>query len=124
MEIIRGNKNVGSSRVSEHPNSTFEGEVWSDPILTHADNIRVNNITFMPGARTHWHRHSEGQLLIILLGRGRVSTDTESFEVRAGDAVYSPPGERHWHGASDDQMMAHLAISIGETQWEDPVQEA
>jgi len=45
----------------------------------------------------------------------------EGAWVRAGDAVWFPPGEEHWHGAGPDTWMAHNAISLGTTEWLDPV---
>lgn len=31
------------------------------------------NVTFEPGARTNWHKHSGGQILLVLDGEGTVS---------------------------------------------------
>jgi hypothetical protein len=31
------------------------------------------------------------------------------------------PGEHHWHGAGPDTVMTHIAISLGVTDWGDPV---
>ncbi len=75
-------------------------------------------VTFEAGARTHWHRHPDGQLLYGLDGAGHVGTrDGETVEIGPGDLVYAPPGEVHWHGASRDAALTHLALSFGETEW-------
>lgn len=81
-------------------------------------------VRFEVGARTHWHRHPGGQYLYGVEGEGRVqSRDSEVTPLRPGDCVYAEPGEEHWHGAGENAPFAHLAISIGETQWGEPVHE-
>ena len=30
-------------------------------------------VRFEPGARTHWHSHSDGQVIYVLEGSGRIS---------------------------------------------------
>ena len=34
-------------------------------------NSSIANVTFEPGARTNWHQHSGGQLLLVTSGEGR-----------------------------------------------------
>lgn len=31
----------------------------------------ISNVTFEPGARTNWHSHTAGQILLVLDGEGR-----------------------------------------------------
>jgi 4-carboxymuconolactone decarboxylase len=70
------------------------------------------SVTFEPGARTAWHSHPRGQILIITAGAGRVQRWGDPVEeVRAGDVVRIPAGQKHWHGASPHASMTHLAIS-------------
>jgi quercetin dioxygenase-like cupin family protein len=65
---------------------------------------------FTPGARSNWHHHGLGQLLICTEGFGFVSTrDGTVIRLRAGDAVWTPPGEEHWHGATEGTVMCHYA---------------
>jgi len=79
-------------------------------------------VTFEPGARTHWHAHSQGQLLYGLEGRGRVGTrGGETVEIGPGDLVYAPPAEEHWHGAAEDTSLTHMAFSFGDTTWSEKV---
>jgi quercetin dioxygenase-like cupin family protein len=96
----------------------FDGDVWMDIVLGPTDGVMVNETTFMPGARTHWHEHEGGQVLRIVAGEGFVCVHGEQpMKVRAGDSVWSPPGERHWHGASPTAMLIHTATTFGETSW-------
>ncbi len=68
-------------------------------------------VTFEPGARTAWHTHPLGQLLIVTAGAGRVQRWGDSVdEIRQGDVVWIPAGQKHWHGAAPNSSMAHLGI--------------
>lgn len=68
-------------------------------------------MTFEPGARTAWHTHPLGQVLIVTAGFGRVQRWGGEIEaIRPGDVVRFVPGEKHWHGASPEAAMTHIAI--------------
>jgi 4-carboxymuconolactone decarboxylase len=70
------------------------------------------SVTFAPGARTAWHSHPRGQILIVTAGTGRVQRWGDPVqEIRAGDVVRIPAGEKHWHGASPQEAMTHIAIT-------------
>jgi quercetin dioxygenase-like cupin family protein len=104
--------------------STFVGTVWADPVLVDAGAPTVNTVFFTPGARTNWHTHEHGQLLLITHGSGYAQVkDGEGSELNAGDVVWFPPGELHWHGASSTTLMSHIAVSLGATDWLDPVED-
>jgi 4-carboxymuconolactone decarboxylase len=69
-------------------------------------------VTFEAGARTAWHSHPRGQILIVTAGVGRLQRWGEtSEEIRTGDIVRIPAGQKHWHGASPQTPMTHLAIT-------------
>jgi quercetin dioxygenase-like cupin family protein len=69
-------------------------------------------VTFEPGARTAWHTHPLGQLLIVTSGLGWAQSEGGSRnEIRPGDVVWFEPGEKHWHGATDRTAMTHVAIA-------------
>lgn len=72
----------------------------------------VGQVDFMPGARTAWHTHPAGQLLIITEGRGWVQEEGRPVrEIKAGDVVWIEQGVNHWHGAAKDSRMSHIAIA-------------
>jgi quercetin dioxygenase-like cupin family protein len=102
---------------SEQRTATFTGTVYLDPVLA-ADGVMVNTVTFTPGARTYWHRHAGGQLLLVAAGRGLVATLAGDARILTpGDVVWAEPGEEHWHGAAPDSLLTHTAVSHGLTQW-------
>jgi len=123
MQIVRG-RAPGDVPTTARTD-TFTGTVWGDPVLPTTDGTAINSVTFAPCARTYWHHHTGGQILVVTAGMGWVCTHGEQPQViRAGDVVWVPPGERHWHGGTTETIMTHLAVSIGPTVWEDEVDEA
>jgi quercetin dioxygenase-like cupin family protein len=109
--------------------SHFTGRVWLASMLDPeaADHMTVAEVTFEPGARTHWHSHPGGQTLLPLSGRGRIRSEGgDLLRMAVGDALYVPPGERHWHGADPDSFLVQLSVTLGDgTAWDDrPVDDA
>lgn len=69
-------------------------------------------VTFAPGARSAWHTHPAGQILIVTLGTGWVQEEGgEKHEIKPGDVIWTPPGVKHWHGATTTTSMSHLALT-------------
>lgn len=69
-------------------------------------------VTFAPGARTAWHTHPAGQLLIVTAGKGWTRQEgNDKREISPGDVVWIPANVNHWHGATDKSGMSHIAIS-------------
>ena len=109
MKITR----VGSQPSGKGPTDWFTGTVRIDPLFAATEGARAagNAVTFEPGARTAWHTHPLGQVLIVTFGLGWVQRDGGMVEeIRPGDVVWFEPGERHWHGASATTAMQHVAI--------------
>lgn len=78
-------------------NSYNIGLVDADSIFTTA----VGNVYFEPGARSNWHSHPSGQILIITDGIGYHQIEGKPVEIiKKGSVVKCPPNVRHWHGAS------------------------
>ena len=74
-------------------------------------NAPIGNVTFEPGARTNWHKHSGGQSLLVLIGEGRYQEKGKDIRVlRIGDVVRIVPNIEHWHGAAPDSSMTHISL--------------
>ena len=100
---------------------TFTGSVWVDPVLV-AEGMSVGNVNFSPCARTHWHYHEKGQLLVVMVESGWVcNKGGVPQKINVGDVIWCPPGTTHWHGANDSSYMVHQAISHGKVEWYDAV---
>jgi quercetin dioxygenase-like cupin family protein len=109
MEI----KKAGSQSSVKGPADWFTGTVRIDPLFQATDPARAagNAVTFEPGARTAWHTHPFGQILIVTAGAGRAQRLGGPIEdIRPGDVVVFAPNEKHWHGASPTTAMTHIAI--------------
>jgi 4-carboxymuconolactone decarboxylase len=102
---------LGSQPSRSGPAENFTGSVRVDPLFQATGPARGATVTFEPGARTAWHSHPLGQILLVTSGVGRVQQlGGPVDEIRPGDVVRIPPGVKHWHGASPDSSMAHIAI--------------
>jgi quercetin dioxygenase-like cupin family protein len=103
----------GSQPSSKGPTEYFTGSVRVDYLFKANDPSRVSGafVTFEPGARTAWHAHPVGQILIVTAGSGLVQQwGSQIQEIRQGDVVRIPPGLKHWHGATATTGMTHIAI--------------
>lgn len=105
----------------------FSGKSYLAPLTQDKRlGVPVVNVTFEPGCRNNWHRHTGGQLLIAVGGvgfyqeRGRTAR-----KLLPGEIVEIPPEVEHWHGAAPDQWFSHLAVECNpETNrntWLEPV---
>jgi quercetin dioxygenase-like cupin family protein len=109
MDIKRSGAQPSAKGEAEY----FTGTVRIDPLFQVPDPARVvgASVTFEPGARTAWHTHPLGQILIVTAGSGFVqSWDGPVREIWPGDVVTIAPGEKHWHGAKATTAMTHIAI--------------
>jgi len=98
------------------------GLVAPDSVFTTA----VGNVYFEPGARSNWHSHPAGQILIITDGIGYHQIEGQPVEIiKKGDVVKCPPNVRHWHGASSDVGLQQLYIvpntEKGIVDWQEAV---
>jgi 4-carboxymuconolactone decarboxylase len=110
IAITRG----GTRAVRPAPEENFTGGVRVEMLFEALDPSHASggSVTFEPGARTAWHSHPRGQILIVTVGTGRVQRWGDPIqEIRAGDVVRIPAGQKHWHGAAPDASMTHIAIS-------------
>ena len=101
-----------------HRFGQYRSRVCNEPLVGAAWRV----VTFEPRARTAWHTHPKGQILVVAAGAGRVQREGGPVEeIRPGDVVLIPAGEKHWHGASPDKAMTHIAINEAPTNWMDKV---
>src|SRR5580765_8418913 len=110
LVITRG----GSRAIQPAPEANFTGDVRVERLYEAVDPSHSSGgfVTFAPGARTAWHSHPGGQILMVTAGTGRAQLWGQPIEeIRAGDVVRIPAGVKHWHGASPRSSMTHLGIT-------------
>jgi quercetin dioxygenase-like cupin family protein len=107
----------GSRPSAKGPEAVFTGTVRVDPQLAAPDSpLSAGHVSFEPGARSAWHTHPAGQLLIVTSGTGWIQeVGGQKREIKPGDVIWTPPGVKHWHGATQTNGMSHYAIqeSVG-----------
>ena len=107
---------------SAQPPSNFVGKTES----LDATNISAGRRLFEAGARSNWHAHANGQLVLNEKGAGLHQIQGKPIQrLAAGESVYVGPGVVHWHGAAPDAAMTQVSIGFGgTTKWGDPVSDA
>ena len=95
-------------------NNNFTGTAWLQQMIL-PDSVsftQVGNVTFEPGARTNWHLHPGGQILLITGGTGYYQEKGSAKRIiKKGDSIKCPPGVEHWHGASKDETLIQVAVT-------------
>jgi len=91
----------------------FTGSVQVQQLFPAYDLSRTSGgkVTFEAGARSAWHTHPFGQILIVTEGTGWIQQWRGPIEeIRKGDVIWIPAGVKHWHGATPNSAMTHIAI--------------
>jgi 4-carboxymuconolactone decarboxylase len=109
----------------------FTGQVQVEQLFAAraARHVSGGSVTFAPGARSVWHTHPAGQILIVTNGIGAVQQwGCPVQNIKAGDVVWIPPGVKHWHGAAPTSSLTHIAIQEAVdgrvVDWLEPVSDA
>ncbi|MCM0667054.1 (R)-mandelonitrile lyase [Flavobacterium tyrosinilyticum] len=96
------------------PNEWFTGEAFLSPLVSKDKNneFSAGAVTFEIDARTNWHTHPKGQVLIVIEGSGFYQEKGKAARaITKGDVVNIPENVEHWHGASAKTSMTHIAIT-------------
>lgn len=95
-------------------NDNFTGAAYLQMLIASEslNPTSVGNVTFEPGARTKWHIHPGGQILLATDGVGYYQERGQPKKIlRKGDVIKCPPNIPHWHGASVDTYFVQVAIT-------------
>lgn len=120
VETARGNGTIRARGETMFPRGDaftaegYTGAVYQNLLVEH-DSVfhcpEVNNYTFEPGARTAWHSHASGQLILVTDGIGYYQEQgSEIRVVSAGDVIETQPGVLSWHGAATEEF-AYIAVN-------------
>jgi quercetin dioxygenase-like cupin family protein len=90
-----------------------------------ASDKRFARLVFEKGARTHWHKHTDRQLLLIEEGVGLVQERGQPVRVlRPGEPYLTKADVWHWHGAAPDEKAVQLTFYGGTIEWGEEVTDA
>lgn len=116
---------------NEVKNGNFTGKVWLQMLVTSDTtyNSNIGSVKFAPGARSNWHYHPGGQLLLVTDGIGLYQEKGKAIKtIKKGKVVKCEPNVVHWHGATPNNSMTHIAIGTnmqkGNVVWLAPVSDA
>jgi quercetin dioxygenase-like cupin family protein len=99
----------------------FVGKVSGHP----TSDIRMLRYSFEPGARTNWHSHEGGQVILIEKGGARVQEAGSAVrEIAPRESFVTAPGVKHWHGALPGEPLTQVSLSFGATNWMEKVTDA
>jgi len=111
------------TQAQEKQNPNFTGGV----VTTVEENSKGNiaHFHFGPGARTKWHVHEGGQIILVEEGVALAQIKGGPLlELHANETTYVPPGVAHWHGAGTKEGGTQFNISRGGIQWLNEVTDA
>jgi len=105
---------VGSSYAQQTP-PLFTGK----SAVMDGKDLSAARRSFEPGARTYWHSHDHGQLLLVEDGRMRTQKKGGPVkELGKGESDYAGPNVVHWHGAVPGQALVQINVGFGgDTKW-------
>jgi quercetin dioxygenase-like cupin family protein len=87
--------------------------------------IRMLRYRFEPGARTNWHSHEGGQVILVEKGQARVQEAGGAMRVmNPQQSFVTAPGVKHWHGATPTEGLTQVSLSFGATNWMEKVTDA
>ena len=90
-------QSAASRQARVAPAANFTGSVFQDPLARAESPSKTNatTVTFVPGARTVWHKHDMRQVLVVTTGLGILQIRGQPAEaLRPGDVATVPPGIR------------------------------
>lgn len=114
------------------PSEYFTNTAWVNMLHPDTNGVfdtQVYDVVFEPSARTYWHSHPGGQILLVTDGVGYYQEKGKQARVlKSGDVVPIPPDVVHWHGAAPDSQFVHIGMStkvhIGPAKWLGEVSES
>lgn len=103
------------------PNLHYIGSAWLSR-LVQADgdfDYNLTQATFAADSTLDWHKHSTGQVLIIVEGKGYYQErGKEVVILKKGDVIKCDKDVEHWHSSTPEHLVSYIAIyGNSETVW-------
>src|SRR5687768_1257080 len=102
LVIVAGGASFAWSQAAQQtvpPPSTFNAANFTGKVTPQSTaDVRMTRYTFDPGARSNWHSHEGGQVIVIEQGRMRAQERGGSAKEFAPRQTYVvAAGTTHWH---------------------------
>ena len=111
------------------PATNFTGNAYNFGLVANDTiyNTLVGNVYFEKSARSNWHVHPSGQILIVLDGEGYHQLEGQPRQtMKKGEVIKVPANTRHWHGATEYNSLTQIYIlpktENGFVTWMEPGQ--
>jgi quercetin dioxygenase-like cupin family protein len=114
---------VWTGRAQQAPEGGVPPRFTGTSTQMDAKDLTIARRRFEAGARTYWHSHARGQLLLVEQGRMRLQKRGQPMrELGPGESDYTAANVLHWHGAAADQALVQVNGGFGGvTTWADEV---
>src|SRR5712691_13398073 len=95
-------------------------------VTMESKDLSIARRRFDAGARSAWHSHDRGQLLMVEEGRMRTQKRGQAIkDLGVGESDYAAPNIVHWHGAVPGQALVQITVGFGgDTKWMEKVTDA
>ena len=103
------------------PNTHYIGNAWLKRLVVADEDFDYNLTlaTFQSNSTLDWHKHSTGQVLIIIDGEGYYQEKgKEVIVLKKGDVIKCDKNIEHWHSSTPNKDVSYIAIyGNSETIW-------
>ena len=125
---VDGDEQLIFPKGEQGPATNFTGKAYNFSLVANDStyNTLVGNVYFEKSARSNWHVHPSGQILIVLDGEGYHQLEGQPRQImRKGDVIKCPPERKHWHGSTENSSLTQMYIlpktENGIVTWLEPV---
>ena len=88
-------------------NACLKGIVEADTDFEY----NITLATFSSDSTLDWHKHSTGQVLIIVKGEGYYQEKGKKvIKLREGDVIKCDKNIEHWHSSTKQKLVSYLAV--------------
>ena len=102
-------------------NTHYIGNAWLKRLIVADEDFDYNltQATFQSDSTLDWHKHSTGQVLIIIDGEGYYQEKgKEVIVLKKGDIIKCDKNVEHWHSSTPNKDVSYIAIyGNSETIW-------
>lgn len=105
---------VWTGRAQQQPAGATAPRFTGTSTAMEGKDLTIARRRFEPGARTYWHSHDRGQLLMVEQGKMRTQKRGQAMqELGVGASDYTAPDIAHWHGAIPGEALVQINAGFG-----------